>query len=61
VFLFRWGDHDEAVRRARQAFDLWSRRLGETDSQTLEAVHMLGFHLWEVGRYAEGTSLLGRY
>jgi tetratricopeptide (TPR) repeat protein len=57
TFLFRWGDHQEASTLARQAFELWSEKLGDTDAHTLEAAWRLGSYLWEVGRYAEAAEL----
>ncbi len=57
VFLYQWGDHEEAYRLAKQAFDEWSERLGESDPQTLLAAERLGSYLWNLGRYAEAAEI----
>jgi tetratricopeptide (TPR) repeat protein len=57
TFLYYWGDHEEAARLAKQAVDVWSEKLGEADSQTLQAAQKLGFYLWTLGRYAEAAEL----
>ncbi len=60
TFLYYWGDHEEAARLARQAVDVWSEKLGETDPQTLQAAQRLGFYLRTLGRYAEAAALSQR-
>lgn len=35
IFLYYWGDHEEAAKLAKQAVDVWSERLGEADPSTL--------------------------
>jgi tetratricopeptide (TPR) repeat protein len=57
TFLYFWSDHEEAARLARQAVDVWSQKLGETDLQTLQAARNLGFYLWTLGRYAEAAEV----
>jgi tetratricopeptide (TPR) repeat protein len=57
IFLYYWGDHEEAARLAKQAVDVWSERLGEADPQTLQAAGRLGFYLWTLGRYAEAAGV----
>jgi tetratricopeptide (TPR) repeat protein len=57
VFLYYWGDHEEAARLARQAVDLWSEKLGEADPQALQAAKRLAFYLRTLGRYAEAAAL----
>jgi tetratricopeptide (TPR) repeat protein len=54
-FLYQWGDHQEAERLARQAYEDWSERLGPTDSQTLQAAEWLGYYLFVLGRYSEAA------
>jgi tetratricopeptide (TPR) repeat protein len=54
-FLYQWGDHQEAERLARQAFEDWSERLGPTDSQTLEAAEAWGYYLFVLGRYSQAA------
>ncbi|HEX5404507.1 MAG TPA: FxSxx-COOH system tetratricopeptide repeat protein [Pseudonocardiaceae bacterium] len=56
-FLYQWGDHQEAARLAKQAYDNWAQRLGETDSQTLEAAEWYGYYSFMLGRYAEAEEL----
>jgi tetratricopeptide (TPR) repeat protein len=57
IFLYYWGDHEEAAKLARQAVDLWSEKLGEADLQTLQAAGRLGYYLWTLGRYAEASKI----
>ena len=57
IFLYYWGDHEEAASLAKQAVDVWSERLGEADPQTLQAAGWLGFYLWTLGRYAEAAGV----
>ncbi len=57
TFLYFWGDHEEAASLARQAVDVWSEKLSETDLQTLQAARNLGFYLWTLGRYAEAAEV----
>ncbi|WP_245645246.1 FxSxx-COOH system tetratricopeptide repeat protein [Pseudonocardia acaciae] len=56
-FLFYWGDHEEAAELAQKAYDSWSERLGEADSQTLQAAALLGFYLWTLGRYGDAARI----
>jgi tetratricopeptide (TPR) repeat protein len=57
TFLYYWGDHEEAVRLARQAVDVWSEKLGADDPQTLQAARRLGSYLWTLGRYPEAAEI----
>ncbi|MGH3973742.1 MAG: FxSxx-COOH system tetratricopeptide repeat protein [Pseudonocardiaceae bacterium] len=57
IFLYHWGDHEEAAKLAKQAADVWSEKLGEADPQTLQAAGNLGFYLWTLGRYAEAAEV----
>jgi tetratricopeptide (TPR) repeat protein len=57
TFLYFWGDHDGAASLARQAVDVWSEKLGETDLQALQAARNLGYYLWTLGRYAEAAEV----
>ena len=57
MFLYYWGDHEEAARLAEQAVEVWSERLGEADPRTLEAAGNLGFFLWTLGRYPEAAGI----
>lgn len=59
-FLYRWGDHKEAVELAERTLAAWSERLGEDDPQTLQVGTMLGFLYWNVGRYADAARLRRR-
>ena len=59
-FLYHYGDHEEALKLAKQAFEVWSEQLGRDDSQTLQAAERYGFYLWELGRYAEASELNNR-
>lgn len=59
-FLYAWGDHEEAAKLAKEALDIWTDRLGETDSQVLEAASNLGHYLWALGRYDEAAELNSR-
>ncbi|MEC3977827.1 FxSxx-COOH system tetratricopeptide repeat protein [Amycolatopsis sp. H20-H5] len=56
-FLYHWGDHQGALILARRAVEAWSERLGEADSQTLQAAERLGFYLWTLGEYAEAREI----
>ncbi|MCA1606545.1 MAG: tetratricopeptide repeat protein, partial [Acidobacteria bacterium] len=56
-FLYFWGDHEEAARLAKQAVDVWSERLGQSDPQTLQAAGHLGYYLWTLGRYTEAAGI----
>jgi hypothetical protein len=56
-FLYRWGDHEEAARLARQAVDLWTEKLGEKDLQTLQVAGQLSSYLRVLGRYAEAAEI----
>lgn len=55
IFLYHWGDHEEACQLAQQAVETWTEKLGAKDPQTLRAAERLGFFLWTLGRYAEAT------
>jgi tetratricopeptide (TPR) repeat protein len=57
IFLYSWGDHEEAARLAKQAVDVWSKKLGEADPQTLQVAGRLGYYLWILGRYAEAARI----
>ncbi|HEU5470527.1 MAG TPA: FxSxx-COOH system tetratricopeptide repeat protein [Actinophytocola sp.] len=54
-YLYFWGDHEEAAAVATAARDRWTQRLGEADSQVLEAASQLGMFLWALGRYPEAA------
>ncbi|MGH3623875.1 MAG: FxSxx-COOH system tetratricopeptide repeat protein [Sciscionella sp.] len=56
-FLYRWGDHEEAVSLAERALQQWTRELGEKDPQTLQVAARLGYYYWVVGRYTEAADL----
>jgi hypothetical protein len=57
AFLYRWGDHDEAVKLAEDTLKTWTEKLGETDRQTLDVASRLGSFYWIVGRYADAARL----
>jgi tetratricopeptide (TPR) repeat protein len=59
-FLYRWGDHEEAINLAERAIDQWRKDLGEKDEQTLQAASKLGYYYWVVGRYAEAARINNR-
>lgn len=56
-FLFQWGDHDEAAKLAKRAFDDFTTQLGSDDSQTLEVGSRLGLYLWVLGQFEEAAEL----
>jgi hypothetical protein len=56
-FLFQWGDHDEAAKLARHAFDDFTAKLGPDDPQTLEVAWRLGLYLWVLGKFNEAAEL----
>ena len=57
IFLYHFGDHEEALRLAKHAFEVWSERLGPEDTHTLTAAERYGFYLWELGHYAQASEL----
>ncbi|MGH4009620.1 MAG: FxSxx-COOH system tetratricopeptide repeat protein [Pseudonocardiaceae bacterium] len=57
IFLYHWGDHEEACRLAQQAVDAWTDKLGEANPQTLKVAERLGFYLWTLGRFAEAARI----
>ena len=57
IFLYHWGDHEEACRLAQQAVKAWTLKLGEADPQTLQAAERLGFYLWTLGRFDEAARI----
>lgn len=59
-FLYHFGDHEEALRLAKRAFEKWTARLGEADAQTLAAAERYGYYLWTLGRYGEASKLNDR-
>lgn len=56
-YLYRWGDHEESASLARQAIEVWSEKLGETDPQRLQAATGLSYYLWILGQYAEAAAI----
>jgi tetratricopeptide (TPR) repeat protein len=56
-FLFQWGDHDEAAKLAKRAFDDFTTQLGPGDPQTLEVAGRLGLYLWVLGKFKEAAEL----
>lgn len=56
-FLFAWGDHDEAARVARLAYESFERKLGPTHAQTLDVASRLGQYLWGLGQFAEAARI----
>ncbi|MGW7542027.1 FxSxx-COOH system tetratricopeptide repeat protein [Streptomyces sp. NPDC054770] len=59
-FLFIWGDHDSAVSMAREALEVWTRKFGSEDQQTLEMAKWLAFLLRRVGEYQEAADMMQR-
>ncbi|WP_089101510.1 FxSxx-COOH system tetratricopeptide repeat protein [Streptomyces hyaluromycini] len=59
-FLFIWGDHDGAVSMAREAMDVWTRKFGAEDQQTLEMAKWLAFLLRRIGEYEEAAEMMQR-
>lgn len=60
TFLYRWGDHDEAISLAERALRLWRTGLGEEHSKTLEVAGKLGYYYWVTGNYARAAELNSR-
>ncbi|SMD27174.1 Tetratricopeptide repeat-containing protein [Kibdelosporangium aridum] len=58
-FLFRWGDHEEAMNLAEYAVERWKAApsLGDEDKQTLEASRLLGYYYWIRGRFEEAADI----
>ncbi len=56
-FLYRWGDHDEAVSLAEQAYARWRVEPGEEDPQTLQVASRLAFFYWVTGQFAKAADL----
>jgi tetratricopeptide (TPR) repeat protein len=56
-YLFRWGDHDEAMNLAEYAVERWKAELGDEDPQTLDAASRLGYYYWIKGKYPESAEL----
>ncbi|MFF4114400.1 FxSxx-COOH system tetratricopeptide repeat protein [Streptomyces sp. NPDC001714] len=59
-FLFIWGDHDGAVSMAREAVDVWTRKFGAEDQQTLEMAKWLAFLLRRIGEYEQAAEMMQR-
>ncbi|MFJ9565014.1 FxSxx-COOH system tetratricopeptide repeat protein [Streptomyces fuscichromogenes] len=59
-FLFIWGDHDGAVSMAREAVDVWTRKFGAEDQQTLEMAKWLAFLLRRIGEYEAAAEMMQR-
>lgn len=57
AFLYRWGDHDEAINLAERAYGVWRDTLGAEYGQTLEVASQLAGFYWVVGRFAEAEQL----
>jgi tetratricopeptide (TPR) repeat protein len=57
AFLYRWGDHDEAISLAERALEKWRILAGEEDSQTLRVASNLGHYYWIVGDYSRAAEL----
>ncbi|MET0135306.1 MAG: FxSxx-COOH system tetratricopeptide repeat protein [Kibdelosporangium sp.] len=57
TFLYRWGDHGEAITLAQWALTQWRVRISDEDPQTLQATGMLGYYYWINGEYARAADL----
>ncbi|MET0233418.1 MAG: FxSxx-COOH system tetratricopeptide repeat protein [Kibdelosporangium sp.] len=57
TFLYRWGDHEEAVGLAERALAQWRTQPGREDSQTLQVAGRLGYYYWIMGEYAKAAEL----
>ncbi len=56
-FLYQWGDHQAALELAERTVENWTRKHGEKDPQSLEALDKLGFYYWVLGRYREAAEV----
>jgi tetratricopeptide (TPR) repeat protein len=56
-FLYRWGDHAEAIELGERALDSWTQVLGAKDPKTLEVAGLLGRYYWVVGQYDKATEI----
>ncbi|GAB3872170.1 FxSxx-COOH system tetratricopeptide repeat protein [Kibdelosporangium lantanae] len=56
-FLFRWGDHEEALRLAELTLARWRAKLGDEDRQTLHVCTLLGYYYWIAGRFDEAARI----
>jgi hypothetical protein len=56
-FLYRWGDHDEAINLANLARTRWELELGAKDPQTLEAASRLSLFYWVTGQYTKSAEI----
>ena len=56
-YLYRWGDHAEALSFTSQVYKEWCEKFGEDDPATLALGQRLRWVLWRVGRYPEASDL----
>ncbi|WP_281065646.1 FxSxx-COOH system tetratricopeptide repeat protein [Kibdelosporangium banguiense] len=57
TFLYRWGDHDEAISLAERALEKWQESPGKQDAQTLQVASRLGYYYWIMGEFAHAAEL----
>ncbi|WP_103348474.1 FxSxx-COOH system tetratricopeptide repeat protein [Amycolatopsis sp. CA-128772] len=57
AFLYQWGDHQAALELAERTVENWTRKHGEKDPQTLEALDKLGFYHWVLGHYRDAAEI----
>ena len=56
-YLYRWGDHDEAMNLAERTLAHWRKTPGEEDKLTLEVAIDLGYYYWVTGQYEQAAPL----
>lgn len=57
TFLYRWGDHDEAISLAERALAKWREAPGREDAQTLQVASRLGYYYWIMGEFSRAAEL----
>ncbi|MFD1044354.1 FxSxx-COOH system tetratricopeptide repeat protein [Kibdelosporangium lantanae] len=56
-YLYRWGDHDEAINLAERTLARWRKSPGEEDAQTLKVASELGSYYWYTGNFEKSAAL----
>jgi tetratricopeptide (TPR) repeat protein len=56
-FLYRWGDHEEALSLAELTLGCWREKLGDEDRQTLMAATELAYYYWIAGRFDDAAAI----
>jgi tetratricopeptide (TPR) repeat protein len=57
TFLYRWGDHEEAIFLAERALEKWQETPGREDAQTLQVASRLGYYYWIMGEFGRAAEL----